>query len=155
MISNWTKHISKCIKQKTGKRKLQQYFQPTVPLFPLLEMLHHSLTNNLYMRKQITIFGFPLPHKGRGSTSSNTSTLFSSYPHLHPLSTLFSDLDSCEQRNEPTFKHNGCQIVCPSGHDEEQLPCPGTPSLHTPLSDLAALTCEQRDRFTHEVGQVV
>ena len=32
MISNWTKHISKCIKQKTGTRKVQQYFQPTVPL---------------------------------------------------------------------------------------------------------------------------
>lgn len=33
MISNWTKHISKCVtRPKKFTRKLQQYFQPTIPL---------------------------------------------------------------------------------------------------------------------------
>ena len=33
LISNWTKHLSKCMLNKTQvTRKLQQYFQPTIPL---------------------------------------------------------------------------------------------------------------------------
>ena len=62
MISNWTKHVSKC-----ENELLQQHFQPTIPLPSTSgDALPFTDQQPVYTRKQITIFGFPLPHKGRG-----------------------------------------------------------------------------------------